>query len=131
VKAPTFGLVLVAAFAVGTGINGLYDGVTDFARAPNTLATVVAVLKLIMGVTGLSAAWLIWRHDRRATPLIIVWGASAIGAAVLAPRAYAPEVGWTAAILAGVTTAVLVVTIVLYARWRLSVTAAGESSPAS
>jgi hypothetical protein len=131
VKAPSFGLILVAAFAIGTGLNGLYDGATDMPRAPNTLATLVALSKLIMGITGIAAAVLVWREDRRALPAIAVWGACAIGTSLMAPRAYAPEAGWPAAMIGAFTTAVLVVTIFLYVRWRLSLTAPGESSPAS
>lgn len=130
-KTPNFGLILVAAFAVGTGLNGLYNGVTDLPRSPNGLATMVGVLNILMGVTGLAAAMYIWRQHRAAAPLIVAWGASAIAASVLAPRAYAPEVGWPAAILGGVITAALVVTVVLYVRWRLGLTGPGESSPAS
>lgn len=130
-KAPTFGLILVAAFAVGTGLNGLYNVFTDLPSAPNDLAKVLGVVNLIMGMAGLTAAVLIWRRHRWATPLIIAWGASAVAASVVAPRAHAPDAGWPAAILGGVVTAALVVTIVLYARWRLGVTAPGESSPAS
>jgi hypothetical protein len=74
---------------------------------------------------------LIWRRHRLATPLIIAWGTAAVAASVLAPRAYAPEAGWPGAILGGVVTAALVVTIVLYAKWRLGLKAGGESSPAS
>jgi uncharacterized MnhB-related membrane protein len=131
VKAPSFGLILVAAFAVGTGLNGLYNGVTDFADAPNTLAVLVCVINVCMGIIGLSAAALLWRQDRRAAALIIAWGASAVAVSILAPRAYAPDVGWPAAIIGGVVTGALVVTVVLYVRWRLGFTAAGESSPAS
>ncbi len=130
-KAPSFGLILVAAFTVGTGINGLYNAATDMPDAPNTLATIVGVVNIVMGGTGLAAAALIWRQHPAAAALIILWGASAVGASVLAPRAYAPEAGWPAAILGGVVTAALVVTIVLYVRWRLRLTARGESSPAS
>lgn len=130
-NAPSFGLILVAAFAVGTGINGLYTGVTDLPRAHNVLATMVAVLNITMGLTGLSAAVLIWRQHRAAALLIALWGASAVAASVLAPRAHAPEAGWPAAILGGVITAALVVTVVLYVRWRLGLRETGESSPAS
>lgn len=130
-KTPNFGLILVAAFAVGTGLNGLYNGVTDLPRAPNGLATMVGALNILMGVTGLAAAVYIWRQHRAAAALIVVWGASAIAASVLAPRAYAPEVGWPAAILGGIITAALVVTVMLYVRWRLGLTEPGESSPAS
>ncbi|HEY7408754.1 MAG TPA: hypothetical protein VH638_10860 [Gemmatimonadaceae bacterium] len=130
-KAPSFGLLLVAAFAVGTGLNGFYNGVTDLPTAPNVAATVLGVVNLIMGVAGLTAAVLIWRRHRLATPMIVAWGAAAVAASVLAPRAYAPEAGWPGAILGGVVTAALVVTIVLYAKWRLGLKAGGESSPAS
>jgi len=130
-KAPRFGLILVAAFAIGTGLNGLYTGATDLPRAPNTLAAIVGVLNLMMGITGIAAAVLVWRQHQRATAWILAWGASAIGASLLAPRAYAPEVGWPAAIIGGVVTAALVTTIVLYVRWQLGLTAPGESSPAS
>jgi hypothetical protein len=130
-KAPRFGLILVAAFAIGTGLNGLYTGATDLPRAPNTLAAIVGVLNMMMGITGIAAAVLVWRQHQRATAWILAWGASAIGASLLAPRAYAPEVGWPAAIIGGVVTAALVTTIVLYVRWQLGLTAPGESSPAS
>lgn len=130
-KTPSFGLILVAAFAVGTGLNGLYSGVTDLPRAPNGLATLVGGLNILMGVSGLAAAVYIWRQHRVAAALIVAWGASAIALSVMAPRAYAPEAGWPAAILGGVITAALVVTVVLYVRWRLGLTESGESSPAS
>ena len=131
-KAPPFGLILVAAFAVGTGVNGLYGGVKDLPDAPNTLAKIVSLFSMLMGIAALPAAVLLWRQDRRAIVATAVWGASAIGAATLAPRAYAAEeAGWPAAILAGVMTTAVVVAIVLYTRWRLGVTARGESSPAS
>lgn len=118
-KAPSFGLILVGAFAVGTGINGLYNGVSDLPTAPNALATVVGVMNILMGITGLTAAVLIWREHRAAAPLIVAWGACAVAVSILAPRAYAPEAGWPAAILGGVVTGALVVTVVLYVRWRL------------
>ena len=118
-KTPSFGLILVAAFTVGTGINGLYNGATDMPTAPNTLATIVGVINIIMGITGLTAAVLLWREHRAAAALIVLWGASAVTVSILAPRAYAPEAGWPAAILGGVVTAALVVTVVLYVRWRL------------
>ena len=118
-KAPSFGLILVAAFAVGTGINGLYNGATDMPTAPNTLATIAGVINILMGITGLTAAVLLWRQHRAAAPLIVVWGACAVAVSILAPRAYAPEAGWPAAILGGVVTAALVLTVVLYVRWRL------------
>ena len=130
-KAPSFGIVLVAAFAVGTGLNGLYSGATDIPTAPNTLATIVGVINIVMGISGLAAAVQLWRQHRLAVPLVIVWGASAIALSILAPRAYAPEAGWPAAILGGVMTAAVVVTIVLYVRWRFGVRAPGKPSPAS
>ena len=131
-KAPPFGLILVAAFAVGTGINGLINGAQDLRDAPNPLATTVALFSLLMGIGGLAAAVLLWRQDRRAIVPMAVWATSAIGAATLAARAYAPEdVTWPAAITSGVMTAAVVVAIVVYTRWRLGLTARGESSPAS
>lgn len=130
-KAPSFGIVLVAAFAVGTGLNGLYSGATDIPTAPNTLATIVGVINMVMGTTGLSAAVQLWRQHRLAVPLVIAWGASAIALSILAPRAYAPEAGWPAAILGGVMTAAVVITIVLYVRWRFGAMAPDKPSPAS
>lgn len=130
-KAPSFGLILVAAFALGTGLNGLYTGVRDIPSAPNGLAVAAAVANLTLGVTGLAASVLVWRHHQWATWLIVLWGASAVATAVLARRAYVPEAGWPAALIGGLVAAALVVTIVLYVRWRLRVTAAGESSPAA
>jgi len=123
--------MLVAAFAVGTGLNGLYNGATDIPTAANTLATVVAVMNIVMGIAGLAAAVLLWRQHRRAVPLVIVWGASAIALSILAPRAYAPDAGWPAAIAGGLVTAAVVVALVLYVRWRFGATARGKPSPAS
>jgi hypothetical protein len=131
VRAPSFGLILVAAFAIGTGLNGLYTGATDLPDAPNTLATIVSVLNLTMGIAGISAAVLLWRQDRRASAPVVAWGASIVGASLLAPRAYAPEVGWPAAIVGAIAAAALVITVFLYVRWRLGLMARGESSPAS
>jgi hypothetical protein len=131
VRTPSFGLILVAAFAIGTGLNGLYNGASDLPDAPNTLATIVSVLNLTMGIAGISAAVLLWRQDRRASAPMVAWGASIVGASLLAPRAYAPEVGWPAAIVGAIAAAALVITVVLYVRWRLGLTARGESSPAS
>ena len=131
-KTPPFGLILVAAFAVGTGIDGFYTGLKDLPDAPNALATLVSLFSLLMGIAGLGAAVLLWRQDRRALVPVALWGLSMIGAATLAPRAYAPEdAGWPAAIIAGIMTAAVVVAIVVYTRWRLGLTARGESSPAS
>ena len=130
-RAPSFGLVLVAAFAIGTGANGLYNGVTDIPDAPNQLAMAVGALNIVMGIAGFAAAILVWRERRSAVPVVMAWGAAAVVVSILAPRAYAPDVGWPPAILGGVMTAALVVTIVLYVRWRLGLRAIGESSPAS
>jgi hypothetical protein len=132
VKTPPFGLILVAAFAVGTGINGFYTGVNDLPDAPNTLATLVALFNLLVGIAGLAGAVLLWRQDRRALIPLALWGGSLIGAATLAPRAYAPEdAGWPTALAGGIMTGAVVVAIVVYTRWRLGLTARGESSPAS
>ena len=130
-KAPPFGLILVAAFAVGTGVNGLYNGMQDLPDAPNSLATIVSLFSILMGIAGFAAAVFLWRQDHRAIVPVVLWGVSAVGAATLAPRAYAAEAGWPAAILGGVMTAAVVVAIVVYTRWRLGFTARGESSPAS
>ena len=130
-KPPSFGIILVAAFAVGTGLNGLYTGATDIPTAPNTLATIVGVINIVMGLSGLAAAAQLWRQHRLAVPLVIAWGASAIALSILAPRAYAPDAGWPAAIAGGLVTAAVVVAIVLYVRWRFAATARGTPSPAS
>lgn len=130
-KTPSFGLVLVAAFAIGTGLNGLYRAATSLPSAPNALATILGVLNVVMGIAGIATAVLTWRQDRRALFPMIVWGALVVSAALLGPRAYAPQIGWPPAITAAITAGALVITIVLYARWRLGVRAPGESSPAS
>ena len=130
-KAPSFGLVLVAAFAIGTGLNGLYSAATSLPSAPNTLATIVGGLNVLMGIAGIATSVLTWRQDRRALIPMIVWAAAVISTALLAPRAYAPQVGWPPAITAALTAGALVITVVLYARWRLSLRGRGESSPAS
>ena len=130
-KAPSFGLLLVAAFAIGTGLNGLYKGVTDLPHAPNMLATIVGVLNLLMGIAGIATAVLLWRQHRHAILAVAAWGASVIGGALLAPRAYAPEAGWPSAIAGAIAATAIILTIVAYVRWRLRLTARGESSPAS
>jgi hypothetical protein len=128
---PSFGLVLVAAFAIATGLTGLYNGATDLPRAPNALAAIVGVLNVLMGITGIAGAVLVWRQHERAIASLAAWGASAVGASLLAPRAFAPEAGWPAAIIGGMMTAAMVVAIILYVRWRLTLGAAGKSSLAS
>lgn len=131
-KGPSFGLMLVGAFAVGTGLNGLYNGITDLPDAETTLQTIVSLLNILIGVTGFAAAMLVWRHHRWATASVIAWAATIVTIVVMAPRAHAPEdVGWPAALAGGIGTAAVVVAVVLYVRWRIRVTARGESSPAS
>ena len=132
-KTPPFGLILVAAFAVGTGVNGFYTGRRTCRDAPNTLATMVSLFSLLMGIAGLAAAVLLWRAGSpRPGPRSLCGARRRSERATLAPRAYAPEdAGWPAAIIGGIMTAAAVVAIVLYTRWRLGLTARGESSPAS
>ena len=129
-KTPSFGLLLAAAFALGTGLNGLYNGVTNI-RAPNQLAMTVAVLNVVMGLSGATAAVLLWRQRPRALIALLVWGATVVGTAMLAPLAYTNEAGWLPAIFRGVVTGGVVAMILTYVRWRLTLTARGESSPAS
>ena len=130
-KTPSFGLLLAAAFALGTGLNGLYNGVTNISRAPNELAMTVAILNIVMGLSGSAAAVLLWRQRPRALIALLVWGATVVGTAMLAPLAYTNEAGWLPAIFRGVVTGGVVAMILTYVRWRLTLTARGESSPAS
>lgn len=130
-KTPSFGLLLAAAFALGTGLNGLYNGVTNIARAPNELAMIVAILNVVMGLSGAAAAVLLSRQRPRALIALVVWGATVVGSAMLAPLAYTDEAGWLPAIFRGVVTGGVVAMILTYVRWRLTLTARGESSPAS
>ena len=130
-KTPSFGLLLAAAFALGTGLNGLYNGVTNIPRAPTELAMTVAILNVVMGLSGAAAAVLLWQQRPRALTALLVWGATVVGAAMLAPLAYAEEQGWLAAIFRGVATGGVVAMVLAYVRWRLRLTARGESSPAS
>jgi hypothetical protein len=122
--------MLVAAFTIGTGLNGLYNGATDFPHSETTLQAVAALINILVGITGIAAAALVWREHRRATIAVAVWAAAIVGIAVMAPRAYA-EVGWLPALVGGLGTAAVVVAVVLYVRWRMRLTARGESSPAS
>jgi hypothetical protein len=124
--------MLVAAFAIGTGLNGLYNGATDLPSSETTLQTIAALLNIVVGITGIIAAVLLWREHRRATIAVIAWAVAIVGIAVMAPRAYAPEdVTWLTALVGGLGTAAVVVAVVLYVRWRMRLTARGESSPAS
>jgi hypothetical protein len=124
--------MLVAAFAIGTGLNGLYNGISDVSDAENALQTLVSLLNILVGITGLSAAALVWKQHRWASAAVIGWAAAIVTISIMAPRAYAPEeVGWLAAILGGLGAAAVAVALVLYVRWRMRVTARGESSPAS
>lgn len=130
-KTPSFGLLLAAAFALGTGLNGFYNGVINIPRAPNELAMIVAVLNVVMGLSGAAAAVLLWRQRSHALIALLVWGATVVGTAMMAPLAYTDEAGWLPAIFRGVVTGGVVAMILTYVRWRLTLTARGESSPAS
>lgn len=130
-KTPSFGLLLAASFALGTGLNGLYNGVSNIPRAPNELAMTVAILNIVMGLSGAAAAVLLWQQRPRALIALLVWGATVVGTAMLAPLAYTNEAGWLPAIFRGVVTGGVVAMILTYVRWRLTLTARGESSPAS
>jgi uncharacterized membrane protein len=124
--------MLVAAFALGTALNGFYNGVSDLTDAENALQTLVSLLNILVGITGIAAAVLLWRQHRRATAFVIAWAATIVTVAVMAPRAHAPEdVPWLAAIIGGLGAAAVAVAVVLYVRWRMRLTARGESSLAS
>jgi hypothetical protein len=121
-RTPGFGLALVAAFAVGTGVSGLLTGIRDLDDAPNALATIVAVANLVMGVGGIVTAVMVWREDRRALVPFLVWGGSAVLASVIAPLAYSPEIGWPPVLIGGLTTMLLLALIFVYVRRRLTPT---------
>jgi len=132
VKAPSFGLLLVAAFAIGTALKGLYNGISDLSDAENGLQTFVSLLNILVGITGITAAVLLWRQHRWAMASVVTWAATIVTVAVVAPRAHAPEdVAWLTAIIGGLGVAAVAVAVVLYVRWRLRLTARGESSLAS
>jgi xanthine/uracil permease len=122
--------MLVAAFAIGTGLNGLYNGATDLPHSETTLQSIAALLNILVGITGIAAAVFVWRQHRRALASVVAWATAVVAIAVMAPRAYA-EVGWPAAVGGGLATAAVVAAIVLYVRWRMRVRARGESSPVS
>ena len=124
--------MLVAAFAIGTALNGLYNAFVLIPSADTTLQTIAALLNIVVGITGITSAVLVWRQHRRATMSVMAWAAAMVASAVMAPRAYAPEaVGWPAALAGGIGAAAVAVAVVLYVRWRLRLTARGESSLAS
>jgi hypothetical protein len=125
-RTPGFGLAIVAAFAIGTGLSGLLNGIEDLNAAPNALATMVAVANLVMGVGGIVTAVMVWREDRRALVPFLVWGGSAVVASVLAPLAYSPEIGWPPVLIGGLTTVLLLALIFVYVRRRLTATPARD-----
>lgn len=118
-KAPSIPLALIAVLVLGIGINGFVNAANDLPNAPNALATIVAVLNLLMGVAGIGAAVFVWQQKAQAVPFLWVWGGSAVAASVLAPRAYAPEVGWPPVLIGGIVTAAIVVAIVVFVRQKL------------
>ena len=123
---PGFGLALVAAFAIGTGLSGLLNGIENIDDAPNSLATVVAVANLVMGLAGLATAVMVWREDRRALVPFLFWGGSAVVASIAAPLAYSPEIGWPPVLMGGLTTVLLLALIFAYVRRRLTPTTARD-----
>lgn len=123
---PGFGLALVAAFAIGTGISGLLEGIQSLDEPPNSLAIVVAVANLVMGVAGIVTAVMVWRQDRRALFPFLVWGGSAVVASVAAPLAYSPNTGWPPVLIGGIATALLLTLIFIYVRRRLTTTVRDE-----
>lgn len=125
-RTPGFGLALVAAFALGTGISGLVEGIQSLDEPPNWVAIVVAVANLTMGAGGIATAVMVWRKDRRALVPFLLWGGSALVASIAAPLAYSPEIGWPPVLVGGITTAVLVALIFAYVRRRLATTVRDE-----
>ncbi len=125
-KTPGFGLALVAAFAIGTGLSGLLNGIESIDEAPSSLATVVALANLLMGVGGIATAVMVWREDRRALGPFLLWGGSAVVASVVAPLAYSPEIGWPPVLIGGLTTVLLLALIFAYVRRRLGATVRDE-----
>lgn len=121
-KTPGFGLALVAAFAIGTGLSGFLNGVDSIGEAPNSLAIVVAVANLVMGVAGVATAVMVWHEDRRALVPFLIWGGSAVVASVVAPRVYSPDIGWPPVLIGGLTTVLLLALIFAYVRRRLTTT---------
>lgn len=125
-RTPGIGLALVAAFAIGTALHGLLSGISNLGGTPNSLATVVAMANIIMGVAGIALAVMVWLEDRRALVPFLIWGGNALVASVVAPRAYSPEIGWPPALIGGIATALLLALIFVYVRRRLSATARDE-----
>jgi hypothetical protein len=124
--------MLAAGFAVGTALNGFYNGISDLPDAESRLQTMVSLLNILIGISGIAAAVFVWRQHRWATTSLIMWAAAIVSISVMAPRAYAPEeVSWPAALAGGLGATAIVVAVVLYVRWRMRLTARGESSPAS
>jgi hypothetical protein len=118
--------VLVAVFATVTGISGLVEGIRGLAQPPNSLAIVVAVADLVMGVGGIVTAVMVWRQDQRAIIPFLLWSGGAVVASVTAPLAYAPSKGWPPVLIGGIATALLLTLIFVYVRRRLGATARDE-----
>ena len=125
-RTPGFGLALVAAFAIGTGISGFMEGIQSLDEPPNLLEIVAAITNLVMGVGGIATAVMVWREDRRALVPFLIWGGNALVASVVAPSAYSPEIGWPPVLIGGIATALLLALIFVYVRRRLSATARDE-----
>lgn len=125
-RPPGFGLALVAAFAIGTGLSGLLTGIENIDNAANSLATVVAVANLVMGVAGIATGVMVWREDRRALVSFLCWGGSAVVASIVAPLAYSPEIGWPPVLIGGLTTVLLLALIFAYLRRRLTTATARD-----
>lgn len=121
-RTPGFGLALIAAFAIGTGLSGLLNGIENFDDAPNSLATVVAIANLVMGAGGIATAVMLWREDRRALIPFLIWGGSAVVASIAAPLAHSPRLGWPPVLIGGITTVLLLTLVFFYVRRRLATT---------
>jgi hypothetical protein len=117
---PGLGLALISLLGLITGVNGLWGAPSELAAAPSTLALIVEVLNVLLGITGLLVAVLAWRKSRAAIPVAWVWGPAAVAASLLAPRAYAPEAGWRSAITGAFLTLLIVVGILIFLRRKLS-----------
>ena len=102
-----------------SGVAGLLDW-DEITVARGTWQVLVALSEFICGVTGVLGAIEFWRGQIRARSLASLWAAGALVAATVAPRAYDTSAAWSADLLSGIGTALVVIPVTWYVRHTIS-----------
>ena len=102
-----------------SGVAGLLDW-DEITVARGTWQVLVALSEFICGVTGVLGAIEFWRGQLRARSLATLWAAGALVAAAVAPRAYDASAAWSADLLSGIGTALVVIPVAWYVRHAIS-----------